>query len=574
LEKKMNVMSKNWYEREWMCTMTFVRFTALFSLFLLAFAPLSLAQPPVAKRPNIVMILLDDAGYSDLGAFGGEIETPHIDRIAEEGILFTQFHVTPNCSSTRAALLTGMDHHRTGFGTHGLTATNQKGKPGYEGFLNRQVVTLAEVLRIAGYRTMMAGKWHLGNRDPGTWPSGRGFDDSFALLNGGASHWDNTPLFPSRPSVYVENGKPVKQFPAQFYSSDFFTSKIIEYVESSDKPFFAFLSFTAPHNPLHAPAELIQKYKNIYTHGWDALQLRRLEGLKSRGMVAASVKPQQRPGWIPSWNSLDDSARQIAARDMAVYAAMIDSVDQNIGRLVDRLQKLNKYDNTLILVFSDNGPSKTTIADYLALDGEGAKFLERFNNKLDNRGLPGSNVDIGPGWAYGIAAPFRLMKGYQTQGGVISPLIVKPPVGWNKPTQYVRTPIHVMDIMPTFIEVAGANHPGTRSGNEILPMQGSSLTDLIQGVNDTFFSQRGFGSELFGIRAYRLGNWKILKLPPPYGTGNWQLYNLSTDPGETTDLASKHPGRLKELAKSWQAYAKENGVVEPDKLTLYAKPPR
>ena len=570
----MNVMSKNWFERKWMCAMTFIRFSALLSLLLLAFATLSLAQSPVTKRPNIVMILLDDAGYSDFGAFGSEIETPHIDRIAKEGILFTQFHVTPNCTSTRASLLTGMDHHRTGFGTHAVTTTNQNGKPGYEGFLNGQVVTLAEVLRTAGYRTMMAGKWHLGNKDPGTWPSGRGFDDSFALLNGGASHWDDTPLFPSKPSVYVENGKPVKQFPAQFYSSDFFTSKIIEYVESSDKPFFAFLSFTAPHNPLHAPAELIQKYKNIYTHGWDALQLRRLEGLKSRGMVAASTKPQQRPSWIPSWDSLDDSAKQIAARDMAVYAAMIDSVDQNVGRLVDRLQKLNKYDNTLILVFSDNGPSKTTIADYLALDGEGAKFLERFNNKLDNRGLPGSNVDIGPGWAYGIAAPFRLMKGYQTQGGVISPLIVKPPGGWNKLTQYVRTPIHVMDIMPTFIEVAGANHPGTRSGNEVLPMQGSSLTDLIQGVNDTFFSQRGFGSELFGIRAYRLGNWKILKLPPPYGTGNWQLYNLSTDPGETTDLASKHPGRLKELAKSWQAYAKENGVVEPDKLTLYAKPPR
>jgi arylsulfatase len=235
---------------------------------------------------------------------------------------------------------------------------------------------------------------------------------------------------------------------------------------------------------------------------------------------------------------------------------------------------LDKYDNTLILIFSDNGPSKTTIADYLALDEAGAKFLERFNNTLDNRGLLGSNVDIGPGWAYGIAAPFRLMKGYQTQGGVISPLIVKPPVSWKRPTRPVGNPVHVMDIMPTLVEVAGANHPGTAPDGKVLPMQGRSLAALILGADGTAFEQRGFGSELFGIRAYRLGKWKILKLPPPYGTGKWQLYNLSTDPGETTDLADKHPKRLMDLAKSWQTYAKENGVVEPDKPTLYARPPK
>jgi len=238
----------------------FFRFEFLVALLTLFVSPLY-----AAKRPNMVLIVLDDAAYSDLGVYGGEIDTPHIDRLAKNGVLFTQFHVTPNCSSTRASLLTGMDHHRTGLGTHGVTADNQRGKPGYEGHLNTRVATLPEVLRSAGYRTMMAGKWHLGARDPKTWPAARGFDDSFALLNGGASHWeDNLPLFPSKPSRYVENAKPVKQLPQGFYSSDYYTDKIIQFIdrhENADQPFFAFVSYTAPHNPLHAPRESIEKYK-------------------------------------------------------------------------------------------------------------------------------------------------------------------------------------------------------------------------------------------------------------------------------------------------------------------------
>ena len=528
------------------------------------------AAPKAAERPNIVMILLDDAGYSDLGVFGSEIETPSIDQLANEGVTFTQFQVTPNCSSTRASLLTGMDHHRTGLGTHGPPAANQKGKPGYEGYLNSKVATVAEVLRDAGYRTMLAGKWHLGNKEPTTWPHGRGFDDSFALLNGGASHWDKSPLFPSKPTVFVDGKKPVGELPADFYSSDFFTDKIIEYVESTEKPFFAYLSFTAPHNPLHAPAALIDKYKDTYSDGWDALRRRRLASLKSAGIVADSVKPRARPEWIPAWDSLDDVAKEQATRDIAIYSAMIDRLDQNVGRLVKRLRDLGKYDNTLILLFSDNGPSKTTISDYLGMDGMDPSYLERFNNEIDNRGLPNSNVDLGPGWAFGLAAPFRLMKGYQSQGGVMSPLIVKPPLSWKTPRKRIATPVHVMDIMPTFVDVAEGKPPGD---GVTLQMQGESLAALLLGGEGDAFEQRGVGSELFGIRAYRLGNWKILQLPPPYGTGQWQLYDLSDDPGEINDLAAKYPERLEELARRWEAYAEANGVVEPDTPTLYARPP-
>jgi arylsulfatase A-like enzyme len=519
------------------------------------------------------MILLDDAGYSDLGTYGSEIETPNIDLLAKEGVLFTQFHVTPTCSSTRASLLTGMDHHRTGFGTHGGATDNQKGKPGYEGMLNEKVVTVATVLRSAGYRTMMAGKWHMGKDGPKEWPFGRGFDDSFALLNGGASHWDDSPLFPSTPTRYVEGDRAVKELPANFYSSDFFTSKISGYIEESSDPFFAFLSFTAPHNPLHAPADLIEKYKDIYNDGWDALQIQRLAALKTQGIIGAEVPPQVRPDWIPSWESLSDEAKVNLARDMAVYAAMIDSIDQNVGRLVARLHELDRYDDTLILVFSDNGPSKTTMSDYLSLDGAGADFLSNFDNSLENRGLQNSNVDLGPGWAYGLAAPFRLMKGYLSQGGVASPLIVKAPSDWTRPTQNITVPVHVMDLMPTFVEIAGAEHPATISDGKILAMQGQSLAAVMEGADGSEFERRGFGGELFGVRSYRRGNWKILKLPPPYGTGEWQLYDLSVDPGELTDLAPEHPDHLEALSKLWQVYATQNGVVEPNKLSLYTKPP-
>ncbi len=527
-----------------------------------------------SERPNVLLIVLDDAGYSDIGVYGGEINTPNIDRLATGGAQFTQFQVTPNCSSTRASLLTGMDHHRTGLGTHGTMAENQRGKAGYEGFLNDRVVTLPEVLQSAGYHTMMAGKWHLGSRASTTWPSSRGFENSFVLLNGGASHWDdNAPLFPSKPSRYVEDGEPLEKLPKGFYSSDYYTDKVIDYVDSADRPWFAYLSFTAPHNPLHAPEESIEKYQDKYLEGWDTLQRRRLESLKSRGLIPKSVNPQPRPAWIPAWQSLTAAEQRTAARDMAIYAGMIDRLDENVGRLVSRLKAKQEYENTLILVMSDNGPSKTTIADYLELDGTGAEFLKQFNNKFDNRGLPGSSVDLGPGWAYGLASPLRLMKGYQSQGGVLSPLIVKPPKSWNVANKVITAPVHVMDIMPTLVEAGGADQTNADRQRRFLPMQGMSFLSMVQGGERDAFDQRGIGSELFGIRAYRLGKWKILKLPVPYGTGKWQLYDLSSDPGETSDLADNHPGRVKELSEKWNQYASENGVVEPDKPVAYAKPP-
>ena len=527
-------------------------------------------------KPNILLIVLDDAAYSDFGVYGGEIETPNIDALADKSLNFSQFHVTPNCSSTRASLLTGMDHHRTGLGTHGVTAKNQKGKPGYEGFLNNHVTTLAETMQTAGYSTMMTGKWHLGSRDPKTWPAARGFDNTFVLINGGASHWqDNFPLFPSKPSIYSHNGQVLKKLPEGFYSTTHYTSEMINFIDAnkaSGKPFMAYLAYTAPHNPLHAPSEVIAKYKDTYKNGWDNLQQSRLAGLQAQGLIKNDIPVQPRPSYIRAWEKLSAKEQAEAARDMAIYAAMFDVVDQNLGRLFEHLRASGQYDNTMIILISDNGPSKTTITDYLAMDGAGSEFIKSFNNDMSNRGLPGSSVDLGPGWAQGLAAPFRLMKGYQAQGGIKSPLIVKLPKGMNQVDQSVQVPMHVMDIMPTILDMAGAET--TAPENEKYGMQGISLLPVMTGDSGAKLKARGFGGELFGMRYFRQGQWKILRMPKPYGTGDWQLYDLSSDPGELNDISASHPKIFQRLSAAWLEYAKTNGVVEPDKPIVYALPPK
>ena len=510
------------------------------------------AEPKsAATKPNVLLIVVDDAAYSDFGAYGGEIDTPTIDALASDSVLFSQFHVTPNCSSTRGALLTGMDPHRTGMGTHAVGTENQKDKPGYEGYLNHQVATVAEVMQGAGYRTAMAGKWHLASRDKATWPISRGFDKTYALLNGGASHWqDNLPLFPSKPSLYTENGELIKTLPDGFYSTTTYTDKMIKFFSSeaaSDKPFFGYLAYTAPHNPLHAPENLIEKYKDRYQDGWDQLQQTRLQGLKEKGLISDDVAIQQRPEFISAWSELSEDEKSQASRDMAIYAAMVDAIDQNLARLFKHLKQRELYDNTLIILISDNGPSKTTIADYLELDGAGSEFIKSFNNQFQNRGLPGSSVDLGPGWAYGLAAPFRMMKGYQSQGGILSPLIVKLPTTYEPDSEKVNAVTHVMDIMPTILDFADADHPANTPSSHLHKMQGLSLLPLLTAGDESGMKQRGLGGELFGMRYFRQGDWKALYMPVPYGSGDWQLYNIANDPAESRDLNAEFPDKLKSL---------------------------
>ena len=432
-------------------------------------------------RPNILLIVADDMGYSDVGIFGSEIATPNIDALAAEGMMLTQFHVSPNCGPTRGAMMTGVDPHRAGMGgNHEVAAANQKGQPGYEGYLRKDVVTIAELLRDAGYHTYMTGKWHLGADSNN--PASRGFEKSFALLNGAASHWaDQGAIIPGATTRYVSDGQIVDELPEDFYSTTWYTDQLISYIDSGSDdgaPFFAYLSFTAPHNPLHVPQEYIDKYRGRFNQGWDVLAVERFARLRALGLVEDSQDPQPRPEWVMAWDELSPEQKAARARDMEIYAGMIDYVDESIGRLLEHLRQSGNYDNTLIVFLSDNGPSRTSIQGY----------------------------------------------------------------------------------------------PDVYNGESVVPLQGTSLMPLLNGESPIEVESRELGWSAYGMDAYRRGHWKVLRLPKPYGNGDWQLYDLIADPGEVHDLASEFPERARALAKAWEDYAESNGVIQPDAATAYAKP--
>jgi arylsulfatase len=538
-------------------------------------APLEESPSAETRQPNILLIVADDLGYSDVGAFGSEIATPNIDALAAEGIMLTQFHVSPNCGPTRGAMMTGVDPHRAGMGgNHEVAAPNQKGQPGYEGHLRNDVVTIAELLRDAGYHTYMTGKWHLGHNDNN--PASRGFEKSFALLNGAASHWaDQGAIIPGATTLYISDGQIVDELPEDFYSSTWYTDQLISYIDSASgdgAPFFAYLSFTAPHNPLHVPQEYIDKYRGRFDRGWDDLAVERFARLRTLGLVGDSQDPQPRPEWVMAWDELSSEQQVTRARDMEIYAGMIDCVDESIGRLLEHLRQSGKYDNTLIVFMSDNGPSRTSIQDYLAIGGESGEFFNKFDNSLDNKGLPGSSTDIGPGWAYAAATPLRLFKGYVAQGGIQVPAMIKLPGNMNNAGSRTDQLIHVMDLMPTFLSIAGVEYPDVYNGESIVPLQGESIIPLLSGEVSIEVDSRELGWSAYGMDAYRRGNWKVLRMPEPYGSGDWQLYDLAADPGELHDLASEFPQRAGALAKAWEDYADSNGVIQPNAATAYAKP--
>ena len=545
-------------------------------IFITVCACTTVKEETTESRPNILLIMADDAGFSDFSCYGGEIPTPNIDNLANEGLQLTDFHVAPNCAPTRAALLSGMDNHLAGLGTmYEVIAENQRGKRGYEGYLNFDVVSVAEVLQQSGYNTYMAGKWHLGAKKEETRPHARGFDRTFSMLAGGASHWsDNTPLIPGKASPYSVNGKLIKELPSDFYSSKNYTDSIISYIKAdakNEKPFFAYLAFTAPHNPLHAPKEYIEKYKGKYDKGWNEVAQQRLMRMQELNLVPNDQELSPYPEWLEQWDNLTDEQKASRSRDMEVYAAMIDYMDMSIGRVIDHLKKTGEFDNTMIVFVSDNGASKTTIMDYAALGGEVAAHLESFDNSNANKGLPNSATDIGPAWAWAANTPFRLTKGYPTEGGMRVPCIVKMPNSLNTSPQQLDGFTYISDLMPTFLDLAKATHLSEYKGKAVLPIQGiSQLSNWTIGS----MQEREFGFEIYGMLTYRSAEWKILKLPVPYGTGEWQLYNLKNDMSEQVDLAATNPVKLKELIEKYKVYATENGIVIPDVAVAYAKPPK
>ena len=534
------------------------------------------------SRPNVLLIVVDDMAFNDLGLFGSEIRTPNIDALAREGVFLTNFHVSPNCSPTRAMLFSGTDSHNAGLGTmFEDLSPNQKGNPGYEGYLNFQVAALSELFLEAGYNTYMTGKWHLGLTQE-TSPGARGFEKSFALLQGGAGAFANMlPIVGPGKALYRENGVTLEELPEDFYSTPFYTELMMEYIGADlddGKPFFAYLSYTSPHWPLHAPQESIARYKSVYDAGYDALHGKRLQNLKDLGLVGVDVEPFPRLLDETPWDELSPEKQRYQAKIMEIYAAMVDDVDVYIGRMIDYLKEIGAYENTVIFFMSDNGPEGHDFEESFPEAAEWAD--ECCDNSYENIGNADSYVWLGPNWARAGNTPLRMFKGYPSQGGVRAPAFFHYPRALQSGAMNDSITT-VKDVMPTLLELAGIEHPGAGpyQGREVLAMQGRSVAPILTGERNTIREPGDYmGWELFGKQAIRQGDWKILYVPsipsrdvrlPVLKPGQWQLYNLAADPAEMNDLAASNPQKLQEMLALWEQYTTENNFIYPDSLSGY-----
>ncbi|MYE83149.1 MAG: arylsulfatase [Gammaproteobacteria bacterium] len=525
------------------------------------------------EPPNFLVIVADDLGWSDIGVLGGEIRTPSIDRLAQEGTLVTSFYVAPTCAPTRAMLMTGVDHHEAGLGVQsGLRASNQVGI-NYEGQLHDGVVTVAEALAAHGYQTSMTGKWHLANEDA-QGPHNRGFQRSFALLTGGASHFaDQRPIAPVEIPEYVRDGEPVHELPADFYSSTAYAGTLIDFLEQRDAnaPFFAYLSFTAPHDPLHVPDEWLDRYSGAYADGPVATRRARAERQEALGLIpdgAGLWNYPRFPAWFPNhaapWDERPAEQRAKDARRMEIYAAMVELMDAEIGRVVDYLAAQDVLDDTYVLFFSDNGASSPGPLVYPGVTQEW--FEEHWTNAHDRRGQPGDFTVLGREWASAAVTPWKLFKNSVSEGGIRSPLIVRGPAvaarGFNPAIA------HVTDVAPTLYDLADIQ-PASDSlfESRTLP-QGVSLMPVLTGAAPSV--RESVGVHLFGNRGYRRGQWKISNTQPPLSTGQWELFDLEADPGEVRNLAEARPELLEELLAEYDGYLERHGVILPAESPLTA----
>lgn len=507
------------------------------------------------KRPNVVIILADDVALMDFGAYGGEARTPNIDALAGRGALFTQYRASPLCSPSRAMLLTGMDAHLTGVATiPEVLPKEQRGKPGYKMALEPGVLTLADRLRAQGYRTIMSGKWHLGEAAD-EMPQAHGFDRSFALAASGADNWDDRSYMPYyKDAPWFEDGVETS-LPEDFYSSRFIVDTAIQYLAETDpdEPFFAYLPFQAIHIPVQAPQAFIDRYKGRYDGGWEALRQERHQRAQALGLIPQGAPLAALPPDFRDWDSLSAEDRALYAARMEVNAAMLEAMDFHLGRLIQHLKVRGEYDSTIFIVSSDNGPEPSRGDDTVTLGL--FHWLTGYNIGADNMGGPGSWGFIGPEWAVAAATPGAWFKFYATEGGIRVPLIVAGP---GIAPQRVTSPAMITDITPTvldWLDVDPTSIPGK-------PMTGRSLLPVLSGEAESAYGpDEARAVEVSGNSALYLGDYKITRSVPPVGDGQWRLYNLASDPGETNDLSASEPAVKARLLAKYDAYAKRVGVL-------------
>ena len=527
----------------------------IFYVFLTAlcfFSPINQAN----DKPNIVLILIDDLGLTDLQAYGGEISTPNIDILASEGMLFTNYHTTPECAPSRAMLLTGMDNHNTGIPMiPEVMPTKYRNTPGYEGYLRDDALTLAEILKPAGYRTYMTGKWHLafGGKETAALPYNRGFDKTFILDATGGNNFSHHSYLPYYlESPWFKNGEEA-ELPEDFYSSKFFVDQMIEFIEedkNQDTPFFSYLSFQAQHIPLQAPQEFIDKYLETYEAGWEELREQRKNRAIEYGIFPPNKEIVDSFSGFDDWSEVDQENKKMLIKSMAVFAGMLDAMDFHIGRFMTYLKKEGLYENTIFIVTADNGPEGNDPSDH-------APWREWFKTTIYDRdyetlGDQDSYVYIGTEFAQAMASPSHLFKFHMSEGGLRVPLIISGPEikkGKNQNFAFVT------DIAATLSDIVF-----DEVDERII---GKSLQSSLAGSDDKNYTDSdSVGLEVTGNSALFKGDFKIVRNRPPNGSNQWELFNLSEDPGETINLATSMPNKLLELIEEYKAYAEKNGVIE------------
>jgi arylsulfatase A-like enzyme len=526
----------------------------------------------MTQRPDILLILNDDMGFSDLGCYGGEIDTPNLDRLAKNGLRFSQFYNTARCSPSRASLLTGLHPHQTGIGI----LTYDSGPEGYAGNLNHRCVTIAEVLRGGGYRTYMSGKWHVSSnlRQPtDSWPMQRGFDAFYGTIIGAGSFYDPNTL--SRGNDNIEH----EAHDRDFFYTDAISDEAVRFIRNHhaqhrDKPLFQYVAYTAPHWPLHAHDADIAKYKGRFDAGWDTLRQQRLERLVDAGILSPHWKLSDRDPTQPPWTEAEKKAWTL--RCMEVYAAQVDRMDQGIGRILAALEDTGRLDNTLVIFLADNGACAEDIPEDVTLEELVDKLMiARSHTRSGEKVHIGNNPDLMPGpentyqsygtaWANLSNTPFRLYKHWIHEGGIATPLIAHWPRGIAERGGIRHTPGYLPDIMATLLDVTGLAYPQHWPGRDLAPLEGTSLAPVFERELD---SRPPMFWEHEGNAAVRAGQWKLVRKYP----GDWELYDMDADRTELTDLAAQHPERVREMAAQYDAWAKRCGVLPRDRIVALMK---
>lgn len=498
--------------------------------------------PATSRRPNIVVILADDMGFSDIGCYGSEIETPHLDRLAAEGVRFTQAYCAARCCPTRAALLTGLYPHQAGMGRMVVRKGGEDREPGpYQGYLNDRCVTLAEVLKSAGYRTYMAGKWHVGEK-PEHWPRRRGFDRYFGLISGASSYFEMLPQERDSRSMALDDD-PILPEGDDFYMTDAFTDYAVDFLKGHagrDEPFLLYLAYTAPHWPLHALPGEIEKYRGQYMMGWDELRRRRHARQLELGIVRPEWPLSPRDPDVPAWDTVEDKDRWDAR--MAVYAAMIDRMDQGIGRVLRQLDRMGAAEHTLVLFLSDNGACHESVLSKGYHDPEAAPGSRRTFDAVERP------------WANASNTPFRMFKHWVHEGGIATPLIARWPAHIRSGGGLTDQVAHVIDIMPTAVEAAQARYPAEFEDRPVASCEGISLLPVLAGGPSR--ERPALYWEHMKNRAIREGKWKLVAKKDD----TWELYDLEADRTELKDLSGENVEKARDLIARYDSWAARVGV--------------